>query len=75
MGDIVNLPVVTSLPIPVERILNGALESDLDLAIVVGVTKGGEFYFAASEADGGVNLWWLEIAKKKLLDIGDPDGR
>lgn len=73
MGEVVNLEQVTRLDLPPERILNAALAKDLDVAIVVGVTKEGEFYFAGSAADGAETLWWLEIAKKRLLAIGDSD--
>ena len=71
MGDVVELPVITKLAIPVKRILTRAQKADLDLVIVIGVTKEGELYFCASEANGGDNLWWIEKAKKALLAIGD----
>ena len=73
MGDVVTLKQITRLDLPPERILNGALEKGLDVAIVVGVDRDGEFYFAGSAADGSETLWWLEIAKKRLLEIGDSD--
>lgn len=63
---------ITKLDVPVERILAGAMVANLEGAVVVGVDKDGEFYFASSWADGSDVLWWLEIAKKKLLEIGDP---
>jgi hypothetical protein len=71
MGEVVNLDQITRLDLPPERVLNGALAKDLDVAIVVGITKEGEFYFSGSLADGSETLWWLEIAKKRLLEIGD----
>ena len=64
------LPVVTSLDVPCERILTTALESTLQRVILIGTDVEGEFYFASSMADGGDVLWWLEVAKKKLLEIG-----
>ena len=63
------LPVVTSLDVPVERILSAALESTLQKVIIVGTDADGSFYFASSMADGGDCLWWLEVAKKKLLEL------
>ena len=63
------LPVVTSLDVPVERILNAALESTLQRVVIVGTDAEGQFYFASSMADGGDCLWWLEVAKKKLLEL------
>jgi hypothetical protein len=46
MGDVVLLNGVTTLPIPVERVLEGA--KNLDSVLVLGWTKDGEFYAAAS---------------------------
>jgi hypothetical protein len=70
-AEVVNLDVVTTLPIPVERIIRKAGDADLDQVIIIGVDKAGELFFSSSEADGGTVLWWLELAKKRLLDIGD----
>lgn len=64
---------VTTHDIPAERILDAAKESDLDVCIVVGTAKDGEFYFASSASDGADVLWWLEIAKKKLLEMRDEE--
>ena len=71
MSEVVYLDVVTSLDVPVERILSAAAEADLETAIVIGLDKDGAFYFASSEGDGAAVLWWIEIAKKRLLEIGD----
>lgn len=65
MGDILVFPGGTTLPLPVERVLSGALACR-DL-LVLGVTPTGEFYAAASVADGYQLLWWLECFKHKLL--------
>lgn len=61
------LPVITSLDIGIERVLNGALDAELDLVIVIGRTPDGEFYFASSKSDGGSVLWELETARLKLM--------
>lgn len=71
MTNVVTLRNITRLDIPAERVLSEALAEDLKSAIVVGLDENGDFYFASSFADGGDVLWWLEIAKKRLLDIGD----
>lgn len=63
------LPVITTLDIPTERILNAAISAELQNCFVVGVDKDGELYFASSMADGGSVLWWMEKAKVALLDI------
>jgi hypothetical protein len=62
------LPVITTLDVPTERILDAAKEAELQSAIVIGVDKDGELYFASSFADGGAVLWWMEVAKKRLME-------
>jgi hypothetical protein len=75
MGDVVRLKTVSYLPIPVTAVIDET-PRDLDQLIVVGVTKEGEFYFASSEPDGGTILWWLEMAKRKLIDTAlDMEGK
>ena len=68
--NVIDLPVVTKLDIPPTKILAKAAGAKLRNVIVVGVDDAGEFYFASSKSDGGDVLWWLELAKKKLLEIG-----
>lgn len=68
MVEVLYFNGITKLDLPVDRILQCAIEENLELAIVVGV-KDGEMYFASSKADGADVLWWLEKAKKALLDI------
>jgi hypothetical protein len=65
------LPVITSLDLPCERLLNAALESTLQRVIIVGTDADGEFYFASSMANGRDVLWWLEVAKRKLLELSE----
>lgn len=67
MADVIDLPVITTLDIPAERILSSAIEKGIETAVVVGWDKEGELYFASSVADGGEVLWLLEKAKQALL--------
>ena len=67
MTNVINLPVVTTLDIPPERILDAARDADLRSVVVVGFTKDGAMYFAGSMADGGEVLWLFEKAKLHLL--------
>jgi len=71
VDNVTILPVVTTLDVPCERLLTAALESTLQKVLIVGVDADGHFYFASSMADGGDCLWWLEVAKKKLLDLSE----
>jgi len=64
---------VTFLDLPATRILEGACRVDLESVVVVGWTRAGELYFAASKADGGDVLWLLEKSKMMLLNTGPDD--
>jgi hypothetical protein len=71
MAKVVHLPCITSLDIPAERVLSGALENDDPLkdVVIIGWTDEGNFYFASSVADGADVVWLLETAKHKLLHM------
>ena len=60
---------VTRLPIPPNDVLDRALRT-LESVVLLGFDEDGDFFFAASHPDSGDILWLLELAKKKLLDIG-----
>lgn len=68
--NVVVLPVVSRLPIPVGRVLGRAQDAGLTVAVVVGESEDGSLYFASSEPDGGDILWLLEKAKLALLQAG-----
>ena len=70
MSKVINLPCVTSLNLPPNRILQGAW-SKLRGAVLIGWDTYGDFYFASSIADGGDVLWLMEKAKKELLEISE----
>ena len=59
----------TLLNIPAERVLNGALEADLEDVVILGKHSGGNYYFASSVADGGTVLWMWEKLKHELFGI------
>jgi len=72
MGDVVEMAgLVTVLDIPPTRILAKAAAAKLESVVVIGFDKEGDFYFASSKADGSDVLWLIELAKKKLLELGD----
>jgi hypothetical protein len=71
MGEVVELGVVTSLPVPSEKLLRKAIEGGVTNVVIIGYDPEGAFWFASSDADGGDVLWLLEMAKRKLLDIGE----
>lgn len=65
--NVVTLPVITTLDLDAERVLEGAINSTLQSCIVLGYDADGEFYFASTMADGGEVLWLLEMARLKLM--------
>jgi len=68
-ADIINLPTVTYLDLPIERVLEGAGEANLSEIVILGFDEDGDFYFSASKASGGDVLWLLEKAKLGLLTV------
>lgn len=66
---VVNFTGITTLDLPPERVLKGALEADLESVTIVGYTKDGQEYFASSVADGAFTVWLFERFKKQLLEI------
>lgn len=69
-GNVVVLPVVTTLDLPPDRILEAALEK-LESVVIMGYDKDGNEYFASSFADGGDVLWIMERSKLKLLKVDE----
>lgn len=68
-GEVLEFDGITRLDVPAGRVLERAVEHDLDVCVVVGFDKDGEFYFASSSPDGGNAIWLLESAKHKLMQI------
>lgn len=66
---VINFPGVTNLDIPPERVLQAAIEADLDEVIISGWTKDGELWTSSSTADGGNCLWLWEQLKLTLLQL------
>jgi hypothetical protein len=69
--NVVDLDVITSLPMPSDKLLTKALENGVTNVVILGYDPDGDFYFASSDADGGDVLWLLEIAKKRLLETAE----
>ena len=67
--NVIVLPVVTTLALPVERVLQAAIDAAPQIVIVMGQDKDGGLYFSSSVADGGEVLWWMEKAKIALLRV------
>lgn len=70
MGDVVDLPVITTLDLDPDRLLQKAI-GKMQRVLIIGIDKDGEEYFASSVADGGTVLWDMERAKFKLMVEAD----
>lgn len=71
MGEVVDLPVITRLNLPPDRVLRGALEAGLTGVVVCGYDAEGNEYFASSYADGGEVLWLLKRCEHQLMRTVD----
>ena len=70
-NNVTVLPVVTSLDLDVKRVLQAAIEAKPKYVLVIGENADGNLYFSSSQSDGGTALWWMEKAKKALLEVFD----
>lgn len=65
------LPVASTLDLPADRVLQGALEQDLREVVILGVKADGREYFAHSKAHAGDVLWLMERFKHRLMVDAD----
>tara|TARA_R110002126_G_scaffold272252_1_gene416386 strand:- start:340 stop:567 length:228 start_codon:yes stop_codon:yes gene_type:complete len=65
------LPVITTLDLDVERVLQAAIDAKPAYIMVIGENADGNLYFSSSQSDGGTAIWWMEKAKKALLEVFD----
>lgn len=69
MGKVIELPCITKLDLPPERILENAKPLIGEGVVIIGWDKENQLYFASSIADGGEVLWLMELAKKQLFEV------
>ena len=62
MGELIEPDFITSLDLPVEKVLRKATEAGLAQVVVVGEREDGEEYFASSQADAAQVIWHLQRA-------------
>ena len=72
-AEIIEWDGVTSLDIPVERVLSRALRANLDSVVIVGWREDGSFYFCSSKADAADCAWALQRGVYELNRIVDDD--
>lgn len=71
MGEVIEGGFITRLDLPPERVLNKALEKNLEGVVVLGFLKTGDTYMASSYADGGTVMWLIERVKWALHKVAD----
>ncbi|MCP4410063.1 MAG: hypothetical protein GY807_20430 [Gammaproteobacteria bacterium] len=71
MSNVIPLGGITKLDLPTDRVLEQAKDHCSGGVVVMGFDDDGGLYFASSIADGGSVIWLLELAKKRLMEIGD----
>jgi hypothetical protein len=71
IDNVTVLPVITTLDLDVERVLQAAIEAKPKHVLVIGEDVHGQLYFSSSQSDGGTALWWMEKAKKALMEVGE----
>ena len=65
------LPALTILDLDVDRVLQAAIDAKPTYVLVIGEDADGKLYFASSKSDGGEALWWMEKAKRALMEISE----
>lgn len=61
----------TKLDLPAERVLQRAIDADLDGVVIVGYGKDGQEYFASTWADAAQASWHLQRGIFKLNEMVD----
>ncbi len=59
----VNFPGATRLDIPVDKVLEGAVDADLKGVVIIGEDQDGELFLASSMQDASKMIWLIELAK------------
>lgn len=67
MGEVVDFGGPTTLGIPPEKILAGAMGAKLVMCLVIGETEDGEIYSSTSTGDLAEIILALELAKAAFL--------
>jgi hypothetical protein len=55
-------------PVPAKKVLQYALDADPDDVIVIAATEDGGFSLRVSSTNLPLNVFWLELAKKFIMD-------
>ena len=66
-GNVVEFPGLTTVDIPPDAVLSGAM-GKMEYVLLVGIDADGDLYIASSESGAAKANYYLDLAKKYLLD-------
>lgn len=67
MGEVVEGGFNTTVDIPVDKVLAGAMNHDIEDVLVLGIAADGSFYIASSSGSCAQNLLLVETARAEIL--------
>lgn len=67
--SVIKFPGATILPGRATDVLQSAIEADLETVIIIGCDQDGDFWFSGNKSYSPDILWWLEQAKKQLIEV------
>jgi hypothetical protein len=70
-AEIIKYPGITRHDLDAQTVLEEACKLKFQDVLIIGYDEEGDFIFQSSKADGGLCLWLLEYAKRKLLDAAE----
>jgi hypothetical protein len=71
MGEVVQLDVITKGEVPPQKVVDGIDCENIEHLIVVAFDKNGELEISMSSGEIPINLWMLELAKKRILEASE----
>lgn len=67
MGEVIEGGFDTVADIPVDKVLAGAMNGNIEDVLVLGIDDQGNFYIAASSGSCALNLLMVETARAEIL--------
>jgi hypothetical protein len=69
--NVVKFPGDTFLDIPVNDMLSNIINNEeLETAVVIGARPDGSMFLASSTGDLYKMLWFIEVGKQEVLEMG-----
>lgn len=68
MSNVIQLPCTTTVDIPPDTVLEGAI-GKLETVVVIGWTHDGDLYVAGTSSKPAEVSWLMENAKQLLLEL------